>query len=202
MKRRKLLTIAVIAALALGLSSAVAVAQLGRGAGMGMDRPAQCMRAGGPVFTDEQKNEIAEVHEKYDEEKVELANRARVLRLEMAELLGADDIDFGDVENKIEEIHAVKLELAKLRLRIHQEVRPLLTDDQRALFDRGFGRMGGRMMGGGHGMGAGCGRGGMRGGHGMGMRGGRGMHPRGGMGGMGCPFGGGMGQPDDMEDDD
>ncbi|MBD3366879.1 MAG: periplasmic heavy metal sensor [Candidatus Eisenbacteria bacterium] len=198
MRRRRFLTIAAIAALVIGLVSTVAVAQSGGRPGRGMAHPAQGMRRGGPVFTEEQKEEIKEIHERYEEERVELANRASVLRLEMVELLGEDEIDFADVEEKIEEVHAIQLERAKLRLRIHMEVRPLLTDDQRELFDRGLARLGDRMQGGARGRG-------MRGGR-MGMHGGRGMHPRCGMGGgmMGGPGGGAPRwmRPDDMEDDD
>ena len=164
MKRTRFVAVVLAAALVMGLVATTAVAQRGQVAGVGRGDRAAGMRAAGPVFTDEQKEEMKEIHEKYDDERVELANRARVLQLEMGELLTADDPDFDDIEDKIEQIHAVRLELAKMRLRIHQEIRPLLTDDQRTLFDRGLCRMGERMMDGRGGMsGRGAGHRGMRG---------------------------------------
>jgi len=183
MRRTKLITIVVIAALALALVATNALAQRGgRGAGVRGERIERIVEAR-PVFTDEQKEEIKAIHERYEEERVELSNRIRVLRMEMNDLLGADEPDFDDIEDKLEAVHAVRLEQAKLRLRIHQDVRPLLSDDQRALFDRGFGRMGlGMMRGDGPGMMDCGGRPGMGQGmcHGRGtgshpMRGGRGM---------------------------
>jgi Spy/CpxP family protein refolding chaperone len=141
MTRRKLVTISIVAIVALALFATTAVAQRG-GRGDRMGR----MQGGGPIFTEEQREEIQEIHKKYDEERVELANRVRVLHMEMAELMSADEPDFDAIETKIEDVHAVKLELAKMRLRIHKEIRPLLSEDQRALFDRGFGMMGHRGM--------------------------------------------------------
>ena len=61
--------------------------------------------------------------------------------LEGQELMEADTPDFDAMESRIEKVAEVKVELAKLRLSIHKEIRPLLDDDQKVLFDRGLGRM-------------------------------------------------------------
>ena len=143
----------------------------------------------GPQFTLEQQEQIKKIHERYNDERTEFANRLKVMALEMQDVVEADEPDFKAIERKMEDMAAVKLDLAKLKLRIHQDIRPLLDDDQRTLFDRGFGR---RM---GHGgmscLGAGPtgGRGGMSGHGGMGHGGRMGNRAVGGQ----RPMHGGMG---------
>lgn len=115
----------------------------------------------GPQFTLEQQEQIQKIHERHNDERTELANRLRVMALEMQEIAGSDEPDFKAIEKKMEDMAAVRLDMAKIRLRIHQEIRPLLDDDQRTLFDRGFGhRLGRGGLGGDWHPG---GRGGMRG---------------------------------------
>ncbi len=127
--------------LALALVAAVAMpaaAQMrGSGwAGRGMGRGG-CM---GPQFTADQQEQIQKIHEKYDAQRVELANRLGVLRGEMQDLVAAEgEPDFKAIEKKMEDMSDVRLQLSKLRLRIHQDIRPLLTDDQKKLFDSGLG---------------------------------------------------------------
>lgn len=188
MKSRKhIVTVAVLAVVGIALIALPAGATPGRG-GRGMGG---CMGMG-PAFTDEQLEQIEKIHDRYDDERAELTNRLKVLMLEKREALEADSPDFDAVERNMEEIADVRLELAKLRLRIHKEIRPLLDDDQKVLFDRGFrgaARGPGAMAGGpGHPgmMGRGCR-----------MMGGCGMGRPGMMGAPGGPgmMGGGMGGP-------
>ncbi len=156
----------------------------GKGTGMGM----------GPTFTDEQMEKIEKIHDGYNDERAELTNRLKVIMLEAHDAVAEDTPDFDAIERRIDEMVEVKGDLAKLRLKIHKEIRPLLDDDQKVLFDRGLGRMLHGGMGGGMGGGRAChpgmmGRGGMRDGMRDGMRGGM----RGGMhGGMSGGMGGGM----------
>ena len=189
MRRSKVLITSVVAIAVVAAVAIPSVARMGR-AERGMDRGMGM----GPVFTEEQREQIREIHEQYGEREVELANRVRVLRMEMQELVAAEgEPDFGALERKLEEIAEVRLDMAKLKLRIHQDIRPLLTDDQKTLFDgrigqalmhgrggRDAGPMGrGRM---GHGMGTGrcggMGAGGPGGRMGMGSQGGSGEQPR------------------------
>jgi Spy/CpxP family protein refolding chaperone len=177
MRRSKALIISVVAIAVVAAVAIPSVARMGH-AERGMDRGMGM----GPVFTEEQREQMQDIHERYGEREVELANRVRVLRMEMQELAAAEgEPDFGALERKLEEIAEVRLDMAKLKLRIHQDIRPLLTDDQKTLFD---GRIGQALM---HGRGAGpmCGG---RMGHGMGMDrcGGMGMCAGGRGGGMGA----------------
>ncbi len=135
----------------------------------------------GPEFTTGQTEQIEKIRERLEDERVELTNRVHAMALEVHDVLEADEPDFGALERKIEEMSEVRVELMKLKLKQHKEIRALLDDDQRTLFDRGFAeRFGNGLMMGGHGMG---GRG-MCGPMAHGGRTGRGAGPMGrGMGG-------------------
>lgn len=166
MRRRNLVMASLLAAALLTTAVTPAVAgRCGRRAkgpehGMGMMTRVQ--------FTSEQEEQMAKVREKYDEQRVEKHNRLGVLATELDDIMQADEPDFGSIEKKIEEMSSVRLELQKIRLRQHKEIRSLLDDDQRMLFDRNFaarmghfGMMGDRAPG--------AGRPNMRGGMGQGM---------------------------------
>ena len=208
--KKKLATILVVSLLGVALLTVPAMAVRGRAAGRGAPGMGMGM---GPAFTEEQQEQVEKIHEKYADNRAELTNRLKVLALEADDAVGDGEPDYNAIENRIEEMSKIRVELAKLRLRIHKEIRPLLDDDQKILFDRGLGRgmMGGR---GGHP--------GMMGHRGMsgGMKGGRGGRP--GMMGQSGMGGGMMGGPgagrgmmggqvqmypwcpfaDDVEDDD
>lgn len=196
--KQRVATIALVSLLGIALVSAPALAQRGAAGGRGPARGAVAGRRG-PVFTEEQLEKIEAIHESHSDERAKLTNRLKVIRVEMQDLLNDDSPDLNALENKLEEASEVKLELQKLRLQIHKEIRPLLDDDQKVLFDRGLGRMLGRMgdrgargqramMGGRGAMGGGM-RGGMQGGA---AGSGRMMHGPGGFHGQGvppfCPF--------------
>jgi Spy/CpxP family protein refolding chaperone len=193
MKRSKVILVVLIALFAVSMIVTPALARRGDGR-RGHSR-------GGlmPQFTAEQQEQIEAIHEKFNDECAELTNRAKVLALELKDLVSDGEPDFDGIEGKLEEMSRVRLDLMKLRIRIHKEVRPLLDEDQRTLFDQGLARLVGHGGAGGRG-------GGMMGrGAGRGMRPGMGQHPMMGQGPVGCPFGGGhgpMGGPVDVEDDD
>jgi Spy/CpxP family protein refolding chaperone len=200
MKRSKVILVVLIALFAVGTVAAPALARRGEGR---RGHPRGGMM---PEFSAEQQEQIEAIHEKYSDERAELVNRGKVLRLELQDLVGDGEPDFDGIEGKLEEISRVRLDLMKLRLRIHKEVRPLLDEDQRTLFDHGLAGLVGRGGRGGQcGM---TGRGPGRGVHPRGeMLGRMGRHPMAGRGQMGCPHGMGhgpmgWGSPDDVEDDD
>lgn len=223
--KRKLITAVVLALVAVALIAVPALAMRGRAGGgqRGMGRGM------GPMFTAEQLGQIEKINGKYSDQLAELTNRLKVIKLEARDVKDGAAPDYKAIEKNIEEVSAIHVKLAKLRLQIHKEIRPLLDDDQKVLFDRGLGRvlhggMGGDpgMMGRSGGMGCMMGRGGAMGGCGAmgscGAMGGRGamggpggMHGHGAMGGPGmggasgqmapwCPFAGDA--DDDAEDDD
>jgi Spy/CpxP family protein refolding chaperone len=190
--KRKLITTVVLALLAVALIAVPAVAMRGRASGghRGMGRGM------GPAFTAEQQEQMEKIHDKYADERAELTNRLKVIMLEARDVDTDAAPDYKAIEKNIEEVSAIRVKLAKLRLQIHKEIRPLLGDDQKVLFDRGLGGMlhggmGGQghpgMMGRRGGMDCMMGRGGTMG---CGAMGGRGAMS--GPGAMGC---GAMGGP-------
>ncbi len=184
--KKRIITIVVLALAGVALIALPTAAFRGHAGGMGMGKGMGM----GPTFTDEQLEKIEKVHDGYNDERAELTNRLKVIMLEAHDVVADDTPDFDAIERKIDEMVEVRGELAKLRLRIHKEIRPLLDDDQRVLFDRGLARMLQGGMGGGMGGGRAChpgmmGRGGMRGGM-------RGDTPGGGRPGMRGGMGGGM----------
>ncbi len=191
--KKRVITVVVLALAGVALIALPAAALRGRAGGMGMAKGMGM----GPTFTDGQMEKIEKIHDSYNDERAELTNRLKVIMLEAHDAVAEDTPDFDAIERRIDEMTEVKGDLAKLRLRIHKEIRPLLDDDQKVLFDRGLGRMlQGGMAGGRAGhpgmMGRGGMREGMRGGMRGGTRGGAGGGMRGGMGG-GMPGRAGMG---------
>jgi Spy/CpxP family protein refolding chaperone len=145
MKRTRLIITAVVvlavsAAIAAPAIAQKAVPQAPMTRGMGR----RACGGFGPQFTLEQQEQIEKIHQKHNDERTELTNRLKVMALEMKDIVGSDKPDFKAIEKKMEDMAAVRLDLAKLRLRIHQDIRPLLDDDQRVLFDRNLGRHMGR----------------------------------------------------------
>ncbi len=208
MTRKKILIAVVLTIAVAGLIAAPAIAQrvvekrmcvVDGGHGMGHGKGMQ------PEFTAEQKEQIGTIKAKYEEERVALANRMKAMHIEAKDILEKDPPDFKAIEKKIDEFSKVHTDQAKLRLRQHQEIRALLDDDQKTIFDAGFARKIHGLLGGGrgHGMGRGgcdgmmggrmgCDMGGgkMGGKMGCGMMGGRMMGGK-----MGCDMGGMMGAP-------
>jgi len=183
--KKRVITVVVLALAGVALIALPVAAFRGHAGGMGTGKG---MGMGvGPTFTDEQMEKIEKIHDRYDDERAELTNRLKVIMLEAHDAVAEDTPDFDAIERRIDEMVEVKGDLAKLRLKIHKEIRPLLDDDQKVLFDRGLGRMlhggmSGGMCGGRAGHPGMMGRGGMR----DGMRGGM-------RGGMRCGMSGGMG---------
>ena len=189
--KKRVITVAVLALAGVALIALPAAALRGRAGGMGAGKGMGM----GPAFTDEQLEKIEKIHERYNDERAGLTNRLKVIMLEAQDAVADDTPDFDAIERSIDEMMEVKGELAKLRLRIHKEIRPLLDDDQKVLFDRGLARMlHGGMAGDRAGHPGMMGRGGMRGGMRGDMDGPDGGRPgmRGGMGG-GMPGRAGMG---------
>jgi len=128
--------VAVLALVLMGVAllSVPAGARMGRAA-----RGARGVGRGmGPAFTEEQLEQIEKIHDSYADERAELTNRLKVIMVEAHDVDSDDTPDFNAIERNIEEVADIRVKLAKLRLQIHKEIRPLLDDDQQVLFDRGL----------------------------------------------------------------
>ncbi len=147
MSRKTIITGALVAIVALALLSSVALAGRGSGSGSGMagrmDRSSCRMNERGmrPSFTSEQTEEMKEIRAGFEKERVELANRLKVLHLEMKDVVEAENPDFGKIEGMIDDAAEMQAQMMKLRLKQHRAIRAILDDDQRVLFDRGIARM-------------------------------------------------------------
>jgi Spy/CpxP family protein refolding chaperone len=172
----------------------------GKSMGKGPDRGmmGHCMEDGKPMMMmklgldDKQEESAMTTHMKMKKETIRKKADVEVAEIELKEILTKDPVDLKAAEAKLKQIEAIKTDLHFSHIKAHEEIKAILTPEQRKKFNSmimGMGHMcmmGGRM---------GCGMGMMHGG-GMGMMHGDGM----GKGMMGrCGMMGGMDQDDRKE---
>ena len=132
--KKRFAAVLVLVLMGVALLSVPAGARMGRAA-----RGARGVGRGmGPAFTEEQQEQIEKIHDSYADERAELTNRLKVIMVEAHDVDSDDAPDYKAIERNIEEAAEVRVKLAKLRLQVHKEIRPLLDDDQKVLFDRGL----------------------------------------------------------------
>jgi hypothetical protein len=102
--------------------------------------PADCQRGPGieRFLTTEQMEKVDKVRGKYHDQRAEIFTKMATLRGEMRDLLSQPEPDFGKVGERIDAMSDLRARLARMRLEQHREIRGLLTDEQRAIFDRRF----------------------------------------------------------------
>jgi Spy/CpxP family protein refolding chaperone len=102
--------------------------------------PADCQRGPGieRFLTTEQMEKVGKVRGKYHDQRAEIFTKMATLRGEMRDLLSQPEPDFGKVGERIDAMSDLRARLARMRLEQHKEIRGLLTDEQRAIFDRRF----------------------------------------------------------------
>ena len=112
-------------------------------------------------LTSEQIKQIDSYRTDFRKTQIDLRADIQKMRLDMQDLLRTDDPNQKAINSQLEKIQAKELAMDKSRIEHHLQVRELLTDDQKALFDqhslnRGMGHQGkGRMDGRGDGDGPG-----------------------------------------------
>jgi Spy/CpxP family protein refolding chaperone len=141
--------------------------------------PDMLMAQGGPGISnlsDEQKTKISAMRTNHMKEMQQLKNLAAENRAHYRTLMSAEKADMAAINKNIEEFGKLRVEMMKKNAAHQQEVRVLLTDEQRLAFDikRGKGMHGGegcegcrgmkgegkkQQMGPGHGKGRGFGPG-------------------------------------------
>jgi len=144
MSRKTIITAVVVALATLALLSTVALAGRPGFAMTGGRGTSECRmgdRGMRPSFTTEQKEEMKEIRAGFEDQRVELQNKLKVLHVEMQELTEADSPDFGKIERMIDDVAELRAQIMKLKLKQHRAIREILDDDQRVLFDRGIARM-------------------------------------------------------------
>lgn len=164
-------TLAVVLATVLSVSS---FAQRGQGNGQGQGYGRQQMDLERPRFepgermaqmldlTEAQQAQIDELRTAHLKEMQVFRNKMGELRAKQRTLSTGDNVDLKTVNANIDEITALQNTMMKAREAHHQDVREILTEEQRVIFDSNKGFRQGRGMRG-DGFGRGNGRGYARG---------------------------------------
>jgi Spy/CpxP family protein refolding chaperone len=159
---RSLLIIMMIAAMSMSATVWAQGPEAGRGAGKPgakKGNPEMHMKMMLPDLTDEQVAKIKTL-------RIEMMKQLNPLRAELKEKMAhlntlsiAEKPDMKAINTTIDEIGALKTKMMKIHAKFRQDVRALLTDDQRVIFDSKAGKMMGHGMKGHHGSGKGPGKG-------------------------------------------
>ncbi len=89
-----------------------------------------------PGLSDEQKEKIDELRTPHMKNMQELRADMKVYKAELGKLMQAEKADQKAINNKIDEISKIKSDMMKERAKHKQDVRSLLTDEQKIHFDR------------------------------------------------------------------
>lgn len=97
--------------------------------------PARGMMMQIPDLTEQQKTAIREAATEMRKEILPLRNQVREKSAHLQTLRTQEDADLDAIHNTLEEIGELKVEIAKERATLHQEIRELLNEDQRIWLD-------------------------------------------------------------------
>lgn len=87
-------------------------------------------------LTDEQQQQIKEIRKAKARDQIQRQNQIRELRAEMRTAMTQDQIDKSKINDLIDQIGVLEIAGKKERAATMIEIRELLTDDQRLLFDQ------------------------------------------------------------------
>lgn len=132
-------------------SAANAMAQRGQGSkGQGMgkaDGPGvlkQCQMI--PDLTEEQQEQMKDLRVDQMKEMTQYRNNLTERRASLRTLQTQESPDMEAINNTIEEMGEIRTEMHKARAEHHQEIREILTEEQRAFFDSRMKRSRGNFM--------------------------------------------------------
>jgi Spy/CpxP family protein refolding chaperone len=105
-----------------------------------------------PNLTDDQKSKIKDLHLNLKKETILLKNQIGEKEAHLKTITMVDKVDMSEVNKTIDESFALKASLAKKKATFHQEVRALLNNEQKVVFDskascgkhKGNGKMNGK----------------------------------------------------------
>ena len=211
MKKVLLFLLAVMVAAGMTVTADAAMHGKGKGnskdMGKGPDKgmTACCMGDGHPMMMkltalgldDKQQEAAKAIHYKVKKESIRKQADIEVSEIELRELLSQDPVDIKAAEAKLRQIESLRTDMHLAHIKAHEEIKAILTPDQKKKFHPMMGMMHGDRMGmhGGSGMG-------MMHGCGMGMKDDMGRMMGDGMGSMmkcGCGMMGSMGHGDQTE---
>lgn len=146
-KVRKSVTLTV-AMLFLGLGAVIAQPGRGYGRGIGQGQgPVAGMYANILDLSEEQQEQISDLRTGHLKKMTELRNQMREKRARLQTLTSGDNYNEGEANQVIEQIGDIHTTMMKERTSHRQEVRSLLTEEQRVIFDSRKGRRMGQLMG-------------------------------------------------------
>ncbi|MDX1586158.1 MAG: Spy/CpxP family protein refolding chaperone [Balneolaceae bacterium] len=88
-----------------------------------------------PGLTDEQKEQIREVMLETRKEMLPIQNQVREKRAQLRTLRTSENADMKAINSMVDEISGLRAGMMKTRLASEQEIRNLLTEEQRIIFD-------------------------------------------------------------------
>ncbi len=160
MKRINLKTFGFLTLAIVLLSSGNINAQRGYGWGNGQGNGPGYYCNNIPDLTADQKNEITSLRTAHLKKMQNYRNRLAEKRVKLQTLRTAENVDMKAVNRTIDEMSKIRTDMQKDREQHFQNVRKILTADQRVYFDNtrsgraygaGYGRCGGRGFGAGYG---------------------------------------------------
>ena len=95
-----------------------------------------------PDLTDKQKEQIKELKIKHKKAMLQFRNQMDVERANLRTLEIADNAEMNKINAQIDKITGVKNQMMKARAAHRQDVRKLLTEEQKVIFDSQTGRKG------------------------------------------------------------
>lgn len=144
------LMISILAVLMIAMFSSELQAQRGMGrmknAGMMKERGPVCMNL--PDLSDDQMEGIQKVKTAFLKEIMPIENELDIRQAELKALNAGDKVDLNAVNKKIDEISVLEAKIMKKHAAHRQEIRKLLNDEQKIIFDQKGSRFGRGMKGG------------------------------------------------------
>lgn len=99
-----------------------------------------CNRQMLPDLTEEQTEKISELRSNHMAEMTKVKAELKILKAELDQLAIAEQADMKKINSKIDEISALKSKMTKSHYKHRQDVRSLLTEEQRVIFDAKTGK--------------------------------------------------------------
>ncbi len=99
-----------------------------------------------PDLTEDQQEKIKDLRVDQMKQMTQYRNNLKEKRATLRKLQTQENPDMEAINNTIEEMGQIRTEMHKARAEHHQEIREILTEEQRAIFDARMGKHG-RMAG-------------------------------------------------------
>lgn len=97
-------------------------------------------------LTEDQVKQMNELRTKNLKEMLPIRNEMQEKRAHLRTLTTAENVNDKELNQTIDELTVLISKQMKMRVAHHQEIRSMLTDDQRVIFDSRSGRMGNRQF--------------------------------------------------------